>query len=189
MRKVLFFFSLIYSICQATESLPEPPKIGNFALPSSQQPAALVGFGGNIIDAGEVQVYFFADDFEGHSKRTIDLMPGVLFGITDTCSIFFNFPYTPAIQDGRGHTSGPEDFYVQGEYTFYNKKTAFYSDEATFVANVTVPIGSALRKPPTGFGSPSFFIGGHLLSHPSRLVVFYFTWCHTYHLGSTYKDG
>jgi hypothetical protein len=30
------------------EKKEEPPKIGNFALPTSQQPAALFGFGGNI---------------------------------------------------------------------------------------------------------------------------------------------
>ena len=41
----------------------DPPKIGNFALPTSQQPAALFGFGGNIIDEGEIQVNMFADEF------------------------------------------------------------------------------------------------------------------------------
>jgi hypothetical protein len=46
----------------------EPPKIGMFSLPTSQQPSALFGFGGNIIDKGEVQIYFFADDFKGKKK-------------------------------------------------------------------------------------------------------------------------
>jgi len=43
----------------------KPPKIGNFSLPSSQQLAALFGFGGNIIDNNQVQLYFFADEFYG----------------------------------------------------------------------------------------------------------------------------
>ena len=42
-----------------------PPKIGNFKLPTSQQPAALFGFGGNIIDKGEIQTFLFADGFFG----------------------------------------------------------------------------------------------------------------------------
>lgn len=66
----------------------KPPKIGNFSLPTSQQPAALFGFGGNIIDKGEVQIYLFEDDFVGKKKTTIDVIPSVLFGITDNWSVF-----------------------------------------------------------------------------------------------------
>lgn len=138
----------------------EPPKIGNFSLPTSQQPAALFGFGGNIIDKGEVQLYFFADDFVGKKRNTIDLIPSVLFGITDEWSIFFNAPFTPRLKDGKNHSSGLEDFFIQLEYAFYNKKTSLYIDEATIVANITVPTGSARKNPPTGFGAPSFFLGG-----------------------------
>ena len=54
----------------------EPPKIGNFALPTSQQPAGLFAFGGNIIDKGEVQLYLFADKFVGRKKITIDIDSG-----------------------------------------------------------------------------------------------------------------
>lgn len=144
----------------------EPPKIGNFALPTSQQPAALFGFGGNIIDKGEVQLYFFADEFSGKEKLTIDLIPSVLFGITDKWSIFFNFPFTPELRDGRNKSSGLEDFFVQLEYAFYEKKTIHYVDQATIVVNITAPTGSIRKNPPTGFGSPTFFLGG----------TFYRTW-------------
>jgi hypothetical protein len=137
----------------------EPPKIGNFALPSSQQPAALVGFGGNIIDKGEVQLYFFADRFVGKHKITTDLIPSVLVGITDDWSIFFNAPYGPQFKDGEHESSGWEDFFIQLEYAFYNKKTSTYIDQATVVANVTAPTGSSKKNPPTGFGSPSIFLG------------------------------
>lgn len=47
----------------------KPAKIGNFSLPASQQPSALFGFGGNIIDKGEIQLYFFADDFQGKKEN------------------------------------------------------------------------------------------------------------------------
>lgn len=138
----------------------EPPPIGNFALPSSQQPYGLFALGGNVIDNGEVQLFFFADNFKGKNKVIVDLIPSVLFGITDDCSIFFNFPITPELRDGNQKSSGLEDFFVQVEYAFYNKKTYSYIDQATIVGNITVPTGSINKNPQTGFGSPSFFLGG-----------------------------
>lgn len=138
---------------------PEPPKIHNFSLPTSQQPAALFGFGGNIIDQGEVQLYLFEDAFFGKRKTLVDIIPSVLFGITKDLSIFFNFPFTPLIKDGRYRSRGFEDFFVQLEYAFYNKSTSTYVDQATVLANITVPTGSSKKNPPTGFGAPSFFIG------------------------------
>jgi hypothetical protein len=137
----------------------EPPKVGNFSLPTSQQPAALFGFGGNIINQGEVQLYFFADWFHGKKKQTADLIPSVLFGITDTWSIYFNFPFTPGLRDGHNRSSGLEDWFVQLEHAFYNHSTADYVDQATFVTNLTVPTGSVRKNPPTGFGAPSVFVG------------------------------
>lgn len=143
-----------------TKKEEKPPKIGNFSLPTSQQPAALFGFGGNIIDKSEVQLYFFADDFVGKKKVTVDLIPSVLFGITDDWSVFFNAPVTPLLRDGCHKSSGLEDFFIQFEYAFYNKSTATYIDQATLVANITFPTGSKRKNPPTGFGSPSLFLGG-----------------------------
>lgn len=138
----------------------EPPKIGNFSLPTSQQPAALFGFGGNIIDAKEVQLYLFGDYFLGKRRIVSDIIPSVLFGITDDWSIFFNFPFAPELKDGSDRSSGLEDFFVQLEYAFYTKKTRTYMDQATVVFNVTVPTGSIHKQPETGFGSSSFFLGG-----------------------------
>jgi len=137
----------------------EPPSIGNFSLPASQQPYGLFAFGGNIIDKSEVQLFFFADDFEGKDKVIIDLIPSVLFGITEDCSIFFTFSFTPELRDGNQKSSGLEDFFTQLEYAFYNKKTSDYVDQATLVGNITIPTGSIRKNPPTGFGSPSFFLG------------------------------
>ncbi len=148
------------------EPEPEPPAVGNFALPPSQQPAALYGFGGNIIDKDEIQLYLFADEFVGKKRFLSDVIPSVLFGITDDWSIFFNFPFSPLMRDDEHESSGFEDFFLQLEYAFYNKKTYSYVDQATVVANLTVPTGSVKKNPPTGFGSPSVFIGG----------TFYRTW-------------
>jgi len=137
----------------------EPPKIGNFALPTSQQPAALFGFGGNIIDKDEIQFYFFGDEFRGKNRIVTDLIPSLLFGITENWSIYFNFPFTPIMEDGAYKSSGLEDFFVQLEYAFYSKSTTTYVDEATVVGNITFPTGSSKKNPPTGFGAPSFFLG------------------------------
>lgn len=145
----------------------EPPKTGNFALSTSQQPSALFGFGGNIIDEDEVQLYFFGDQFRGTSRIVTDLIPSILFGITNNLSIFFNFPFTPLMESNEHKSSGLEDFFVQLEYAFYNKSKTAYSDQATVVANITVPTGSINKNPPTGFGAPSIFLGAtyyHMLS-------------------------
>ena len=157
----LMTFSFLYADDTShSKTIQEPPKEGNFSLPISQQPAALVGLGGNIIDAGEIQLYFFADDFLGKKRITSDAIPGILFGVTKDFTLFFNFPVAPAMRDGPYHSRGFEDFFVQAEYAFLNKSTKTSSDQATIVGNVTVPTGSIKKKPPTGFGSPSFFLGG-----------------------------
>lgn len=156
----------------------EPPPIGNFSLPASQQPYALFGFGGNVIDRGEVQLFYFADYFQGRKRYVSDMIPGVLFGVTDEFSLFFNFPFTPGLKDTdtfkykeiRNHSKGWEDFFVQGEWAFYNKKTTHYVDQATLVTNVTVPTGSVKVHPPTGYGAPSFFVGGTFC----RMMVHWF---------------
>lgn len=146
----------------------EPPKIGNFSLPMSQQPAALFGFGGNILDAQEVQIYLFVDTLVGRKKMLIDVIPSVLFGVTDNFSVFFNAPFTPQVREGNHHSSGLLDFFIQLEYAFYNNSTYTYSDEATLVGNVTAPTGSINVNPPTGFGGPSLFLG----------MTFMRTWVH-----------
>jgi hypothetical protein len=142
-----------------SEQVENPPKIGNFVFPPSQQPGPLFGFGGNIIDKEEIQLYFFADEFIGSKKVLLELIPSILFGITDDCSIYFNFPFAPLLRDDQQYSNGLQDFFIQMEYAFYNKKTVNYSDQATVVGNVTFPTGSASKNPPTGFGSASFFLG------------------------------
>ena len=137
----------------------EPPKIGNFALPTSQQPAALFGFGGNIIDKDEIQMFFFDDGFIGKNRIVTDMIPSLLFGITNNFSILFSFPFTPIMQDGRYKSNGFEDFFAQLEYAFYNKTTTTYVDQATIVGNITFPTGSTKKTPQTGFGAPSLFLG------------------------------
>jgi hypothetical protein len=138
---------------------PTPPLIGNFSLPSSQQPSGLFAFGGNIIDKGEIQIFLFGDDFVGNQKTVSQILPSVLFGITAEWSVLFNFPFAPELREGNHHSNGLNDFYIQLEYAFYNHSTTTYIDQGILVANITVPTGSIKKNPPTGFGSPSLFLG------------------------------
>ncbi|MCW8399409.1 hypothetical protein OQJ26_11465 [Legionella sp. PATHC038] len=171
----LLFASFLYGASahpaqKAIHSDAEPPKIGNFALPLSQQPGPLVSFGENIIAKNETQFFLFADDFAGVDKHFVDVMPGILYGITDDLSIFINAPMAAGyVQNGK-KSSGFEDAFLQLEDAFYTKKTSSFVEQATLVMNITLPTGSAQKQPPTGFGSPSFFIGSTL----SRMYVDWF---------------
>lgn len=137
----------------------EPPKIGNFALSISQQPGPLVSFGQNILSKNETQVFLFADDFVGVGKHYIDVVPGVLYGITDDLSVFLNTPIAASFKEQGQSSSGLEDAFLQFEYAFYTKSTSRYSDQATIVTNISFPTGSAQKQPLTGFGAPGFFLG------------------------------
>ncbi|OJW47197.1 MAG: hypothetical protein BGO67_03720 [Alphaproteobacteria bacterium 41-28] len=86
-------------------------------------------------------------------------MPGVLYGVRDDVSAYFNVPFAASFKDGRDHSAGLEDVFVQLEYAFYSGKTSKYTDQATVVGSVSVPSGSTKKQPATGLGSPSFFLG------------------------------
>ncbi|KTC80141.1 MULTISPECIES: hypothetical protein [Legionella] len=159
-----------HPVQKETKSDNEPPKIGNFALPLSQQPGPLVSFGQNIIEKNETLLFLFADDFAGVEKHFVDVMPSILYGITDDLSIFINAPMAVSYVQNEKKSSGFEDAFLQLEDAFYTKKTSSFVEQATLVMNLTLPTGSAQKQPPTGFGSPSFFIGGTL----SRMYVDWF---------------
>lgn len=138
----------------------EPPKIGNFALPVAQQPTPLLSFGQKVIGKNVTQVFLFSDDFVGVRKHFVDIIPELVYGITENSSIFIGAPIAASYRTDKDRSSGFEDALAQFEYAFYNKSTSKYIDQATIVAGITVPTGSAEKQPPTGVGSPSFFLGG-----------------------------
>lgn len=158
---VIFIFLLSISLnCQADkEKEEEPPRIGNFVLPFSQQPGPLIGFGQNILDKNEKQLFLLADDFTGVNRHFIDVIPSILYGISDDLSIFISVPIAASFKVGSQTSSGLEDILAQLEYAFYNHSTSTYSDQATLVGNITFPTGSIHKQPPTGLGAPSFFLG------------------------------
>ncbi|MFI4938511.1 MAG: hypothetical protein ACHQJ6_08410 [Candidatus Berkiellales bacterium] len=159
-KKLFWFqFILLSSLCYGNTAETGPPRIGNFALPTSQQPGAFISFGGNIIDKNQTQLFLFADDYFGVKRHSVDLIPSVLYGIADNFSIFLNMPIAASFKADDNRSSGLEDAFVQFEYAYHNGKTKSFEDQATLVVNMTFPTGSSNKIPPTGFGSPSFFLG------------------------------
>lgn len=137
----------------------EQVHVGNFALPTSQQPGPLVGFGQNIIDKGDSQLFVYPDQLKGNHKNFIEVAPSLLYGITDKFSIFIESAVAAKFKIGIFESSGLEDLLVQLEGLVYAQETTSKVNEITFVANMTFPTGSVFKIPPTGFGSPTFFLG------------------------------
>lgn len=132
---------------------------GNLSLPYSQQPGPLISFGENIIDRNQAQLFLYGDLFKGENKSFTDLMPGILYGITDHFSAFFNTPLAVDYRQKGHHSSGMEDIFLQLEYAFYDRRETSSTDAATLVVAGYFPTGSSHKDPPTGFGSMSYFVG------------------------------
>lgn len=166
---LLFCFIFLQSICYADinceeekkkdKTKPEPPSIGNFALPSPQRPGGLLSFGQRLPNENQTQVGVYFDYFSGKNKHLTELMPVFVYGITDNLSTSLTVPLTPSNR-ADGHTSlGLEDAFFQLEYGFYHDLTTECDESATIVTGVTSPSGSTRKNPPTGLGSPSLFLG------------------------------
>lgn len=138
---------------------PAPPNIGNFALPPSQQPGPLLSFGQNILLKNQTAVYLGADDYTGNQQHYAEALPNIVYGLTDNFSIMLNAPIALSFGQYNRSSSGIEDMIIQGEYYFDSKNTTTSTQQATVVANISLPTGSATKNPPTGSGSTGFFVG------------------------------
>lgn len=154
---IIVFSSLL--IFQAIANENEPKKTGNFALPSSQQPGPLVSLGQNILDANVTQAYLLVDNLSGPNQHFIDIIPSLLFGITNQFSIFLNIPFAANYKQNNMHSSGLEDVFLQFEYAYHTNNTSRFSEQATILANITFPTGSIQKQPPTGICAMSFLLG------------------------------
>lgn len=171
---------------KGAEEAEQTLKIGNLAFPPSQQPSPLISFGQNIINRKEMQIQTVVTDFQGDRQYFINIIPGLLYAFTDSFSIFLVSPFAVRYRDEHHHSSGPGDFTIQLEYAFYTKAHRTYYDQATIVANVTIPTGSFKKDPPTGVGSNSYFIGGTY----SRMEInwFYFASSGGVFTGSSHRS-
>ena len=158
---MLYGIALLLGCCSVTfaASMQDPFQTGNFALPGSQQPGPVFSFGQNIIDKNQTQLFVQADDYIGIQKHAIDVMPLVIYGISNNLSIMFALPYAPSYQIDHHHSADLEDAFAQLEYAIYKQQGKNYWDQATVVTSLSLPTGSALKNPPTGFGAPTLFVG------------------------------
>lgn len=69
-----------------------PPNIGNFALPTPQQPGPLISFGQRVINKDQKQLYFFVDYLTGFKLHAVDIVSSFVYGIRDDLSIQINLP-------------------------------------------------------------------------------------------------
>lgn len=136
-----------------------PPRTGNFALPTSQQPGAFLSFGQNILDKNQAQLSIAGTDSIGANQRYLSLIPNYVYQISDTNSILFALPIAADYQSTRNHSAGFGDAGIQLEHIFYSKQTTQFVTLGTIVLNITLPTGSATKQPSTGIGAPSFFGG------------------------------
>ncbi len=136
-----------------------PPEIGNLILPNSRQPGPLLAFGENILDKGQIQVFLLTNDLEGDHKHMTSTTPSIIYGITDDLSILLGVPLALSFKENQEHSSGVQDSILQVEYAYINKTTKRYVEQDTIVVNLSIPTGSSTAQPPTGFGSPNFFLG------------------------------
>lgn len=150
-----------FSYAESKEKEEEPPKIGNFALPTiSQQPGSFIAFGENIAQKGVVQLNLQGAYVKGKRQYDSELIPNTILHPSDTSSILFATPYTVKSKENDSSSSGIEDMLLQFEHAFYSTSNKCYTDQATVVMNATLPTGSASKEPPTGSGAPSYFLGG-----------------------------
>src|SRR3990167_3019193 len=159
---LIFIFNFVFGVKQEEV---KKVNIGNFALPGSQQPGPLIGFGQNIVDKGTFILYAYFDCLKGRKETFAEISPSILYGITDKLSIFVEQQFAvelkviDPITNIKQTSRGIEDLLVQFEYAFCSKETSQKIEQLTVVANATFPTGSVKKSPPTGLGAPSFFLG------------------------------
>ena len=182
MKKFIFVLLVVPLFLSAKEEdVAEHVWEGNLALPISQQPGPLLGFGQNILDKGDIQAYAYINTLVGNRRLNAEVSPSILYGITENLSFFFEVPFAVEFFDNlrlsptavlHEERRGVEDLLFQFEYAFYNKEMPTYANQATIVAAITAPTGEIRIPPPTGFGAPSFFLGA-TASHVDPVWYYY----------------
>lgn len=163
MSKRLFLILMMFSLSEAArEEEGETVKEGNFALPASQQPAPLFSFGQNIVDAHDIIEYTYTDYQMGKHQKLSDIVPSLLYGVSDKLSLYLNIPIATKFQVCQQKSSGLEDIFIQAEYLFFSRERPRNAFGSTAVATLFFPTGSSTKNPTTGIGNFSFLFGSTL---------------------------
>jgi hypothetical protein len=134
-------------------------KIGNLALPVSQQIVPLFSYGQMILDKGVTQVYLDTYTFKFKQAHFASTLPYLVYGIRDDLSIIFFVPIAMSYALDGQRSSGFGDVAAQLEYAYFQKEKERYTLQATVLGIMNVPSGSAHTMPPTGAGVTTFLLG------------------------------
>ncbi|WP_133129294.1 hypothetical protein [Legionella yabuuchiae] len=145
---------------QSSNTVIQPPNIGNYSVQGSQQPGPLFAFGQFTIDRNQSQLFLNPSYLNGFQQYQWTISPLYVYGITDNLTMLINTPIAVLYYQKPSRSYGPSDTDVQFEYAFYNGSNRRYTDQATVVVAGTVPTGSAKKEPSTGLGAASVFMGG-----------------------------
>ncbi len=178
-RRLLFLLCLAY-VNQLAAMQPllssNPPSVGNFSLPTSQQPGPFFSFGQNIVDKHQWIASFNPNYLYSQTQRILDVTPSLLYGVTDSASLMFTLPFALSYENGNQNLSGIGDLALDLEYAFYNHGSAHYSDQATLIFSPTFPIsnldetskklnpnarvsGFSRKNAPSSFNAMTYFLG------------------------------
>lgn len=159
----IILLSLLLTFCCAesrASTTNEPPTIGNFSLPASQQPGPFYSFGQNIVNKGDAQYFLTPNGSKSKTSDYFELSSSFLYGLSDQASVLFTVPYLLDNTSGIAHSSGYSNLNIQGEYAFYNTSNSQFTTQATVLGGVYFPTGSQHVIPPTGYDCPAYFLGG-----------------------------
>ena len=137
-----------------------PPSIGNFSLPDSQQPGPLISFGQTLIDRNQLQLSF--DTLSSyHIGGAFDNLNATLtYGISDTTSLYFNYPIKADTQTRHYRKTSLIDTTLQLEHSIYTAGNTRHQDQATIVGAVSLPTGTENEEEiASGYGAPTYFLG------------------------------
>src|SRR5438309_5659795 len=124
-------------------------------------------------EKGVLQAFAYGNQLKGTRQSFSEFIPSILYGITDRLSIFVELPIAVKFKQEQFESRGLADFAIQLEGVVYMHETTAMVNEITFVGNMTFPTGSFNKNPPTGTGSPRFFLG--FTAGISEEAWYYFT--------------
>ncbi len=148
-------FGRFFSIGESVDQL----KIGNFALPSSQQPGPLVGFGQNMLDKRDLQFFSYIDYLKGCNKEFVGVTPTLLYGFTSDCSLFLQLPVAAKFQEDGKVFRGVQEALIQLEYSFYNTATPTDLNQVSLVTYVALSPNPEFKIIRRGMAVKNFFVG------------------------------
>ncbi len=175
LSKIILFF-LLFMLLMNNIIAATPPSIGNFSLPTSQQPAPFFSFGQNIIDKNQFTASYNPSYSYSQTQRIAIGTPSLLYGITDSASIMLTAPIVLSYNNGIKTISGISDLAIDLEYAFYSYENKQYSDQATIIFSPSFPTsklseaskkintnhrasGFSGKSAPSNFNAMSYFIG------------------------------